>query len=71
MAADRQRLEDTPAIKARTAGGSCIRSLARGACAYAEHCPNYRSDPAFLPILATQKTDAALAADSDAKPAAG
>jgi hypothetical protein len=40
-------------------------------CAYAnicEHCPNYRSDAAFLPILAAQKTDAQrLAADAQAR----
>lgn len=63
--------KDTPAIKARMAGGYCIRTPAQGSCAYAnicEHCPNYRSDPTFLPILATQKTDAeALAADAQAR----
>lgn len=63
--------KDTPAIKARMAGGYCIRTPAQGACAYAnicEHCPNYRSDPTFLPILAAQKTDAqALAADAQAR----
>ncbi|MPZ89942.1 MAG: tyrosine-type recombinase/integrase, partial [Nitriliruptorales bacterium] len=63
--------KDTPAIKARMAGGYCIRTPAQGSCAYAnicEHCPNYRSDPSFLPILAAQKTDAqALAADAQAR----
>ena len=63
--------QDTPTIKARMAGGYCIRTAAQGACAYAnicEHCPNYRSDPTFLPILAAQKTDAQrLAADAQAR----
>lgn len=63
--------KDAPAIKARMAGGYCIRTVAQGSCAYAnicEHCPNYRSDPSFLPILATQKADAAaLAADAHAR----
>ncbi|CAN5686488.1 hypothetical protein BH24ACT15_BH24ACT15_26850 [soil metagenome] len=63
--------KDTPAIKSRMAGGYCIRTPAQGSCAYAnicEHCPNYRSDPTFLPILAAQKTDtAALAADAQAR----
>ncbi|TVR28425.1 MAG: phage integrase family protein [Nitriliruptor sp.] len=63
--------KDAPAIKTRMAGGYCIRTLAQGSCAYAnicEHCPNYRSDPTFLAILATQKADAAaLAADAQAR----
>lgn len=63
--------QDAPAIKARMAGGYCLRTAAQGACAYAnicEHCPNYRSDPSFLPILAAQKTDAErLAADAQAR----
>lgn len=60
-----------PLIKARMAGGYCVRTLAQGACTYTnicEHCPNYRSDVTFLPILATQRTDAAaLAADAEAR----
>jgi hypothetical protein len=63
--------KDTPATNARMAGGYCIRTPAQGSCAYAnicEHCPNYRSDPTFLPILATQKADAeTLAADAQAR----
>lgn len=63
--------KDQPAIKARMAGGYCIRTAAQGACAYAnicEHCPNYRSDPTFLPILAAQRADAdTLAADAQAR----
>jgi integrase len=58
-----------PAIKARLAGGYCLRSVAQGACAYAnvcEHCPNFRSDPSFLAVLGAQRTDAeALAADAE------
>ena len=63
--------KDASAIKARMAGGYCIRTPAQGSCAYAnicEHCPNYRSDPTFLPILAAQKTEAEkLAADAQAR----
>lgn len=58
-----------PLIKARMAGGYCVRTLAQGACTYTnicEHCPNYRSDVTFLPTLLTQRTDAAaLAADAE------
>lgn len=58
-----------PLIKARLAGGYCLRAAAQGACAYAnicEHCPNFRSEASFLPILAAQRTDAeALAADAE------
>jgi site-specific recombinase XerD len=60
-----------PLIKARMAGGYCVRTLAQGTCAYTnicEHCPNYRSDATFLPTLLTQRTDAvALAADAGAR----
>jgi Phage integrase family len=63
--------KDTPTIKARLAGGYCLRTPAQGACAYAnicEHCPNFRTESTFLPILATQRADAAaLAADADAR----
>ena len=63
--------KDTPTIKARLAGGYCLRTAAQGACAYAnicEHCPNFRTESTFLPILATQRADAAaLAADADAR----
>jgi integrase len=63
--------KDTPTIKARLGGGYCLRTPAQGACAYAnicEHCPNFRTESTFLPILATQRTDAAaLAADADAR----
>lgn len=60
-----------PAIKARLAGGYCLRSEAQGACAYAnicEHCPNFRSDASHLAVLAAQRVDAeALAADAAAR----
>jgi integrase len=60
-----------PLIKARMAGGYCVRTLAQGTCTYTnicEHCPNYRSDATFLPTLLTQRTDAAdLAADAEAR----
>jgi hypothetical protein len=63
--------QDTPLIKARLAGGYCLRTAAQGPCAYAnicEHCPNFRNDPSFLPILAAQRADAeALAADAAAR----
>jgi integrase len=63
--------KDTPTIKARLAGGYCLRTPAQGACAYAnicEHCPNFRTESTFLPILATQRADAAaLAADAEAR----
>jgi hypothetical protein len=33
-----------------------------------EHCPNFRSDAGFLPILAAQRTDAeTLARDAEAR----
>ena len=53
---------DPPLIKARLAGGYCLRTAAQGVCAYAnicEHCPNYRSEPAsspsFSPSASTPK----------------
>ena len=61
----------TPLLKSRLAGGYCLRTPAQGACTYAnicEHCPNFRNDPAFLPILAAQRADAeTLAADAAAR----
>ena len=60
-----------PMIKARLAGGYCLRSLAQGPCPYTnicEHCPNFRTGPGFLPVLLTQRTDAtALAADAETR----
>jgi len=62
---------DTPLIKARLAGGYCLRAAAQGPCAYAnicEHCPNFRSEASFLPVLQLQRADAeALAADAAAR----
>jgi integrase len=63
--------QQAPLIKARLAGGYCLRTAAQGACSYAnicEHCPNLRTDATFLPILAAQRADAAtLAADAQAR----
>jgi hypothetical protein len=48
-----------------------VRTLAQGSCAYTnicEHCPNFRSDAAFLPTLLTQRVDTeALVADAEAR----
>jgi integrase len=59
---------DAPAIKARLAGGYCLRAPAQGACPYAnicEHCPSFRTDAASQAVLAAQRIDAAaLAADA-------
>jgi hypothetical protein len=47
------------------------RTAAQGQCAYAnicEHCPNFRSEASFLPVLQLQHADAeALAADAAAR----
>jgi integrase len=63
--------KDSPVIKSRLAGGFCLRAPAQGACAYAnicEHCPNFRTDATYLPVLAAQRTDAlALAQDAEAR----
>ena len=60
---------DSPTIKARLAGGYCLRAPAQGACPYAnicEHCPSFHAEPSSLPILAAQRVDAAaLAADAE------
>jgi integrase len=60
-----------PLIKARLAGGYCLRTAHQGSCAYAnicEHCPNFRTDAGFLAVLGAQRTDAeALAADAEAR----
>ncbi len=60
---------ELPLIKARMAGGYCVRTLAQGVCPYTnicEHCPNYRSDSTFLPTLLTQRADAeALVRDAE------
>src|SRR6266545_1478104 len=53
----------------RLFGGYCLRTAAQGSCAYAnicEHCPNFRSEASFLPVLQLQRVDAeALAADAE------
>ena len=63
--------KQAPAIKARLAGGYCLRAEAQGPCPYAnicEHCPSFRSDASHLAVLAAQRIDArALAADADAR----
>jgi integrase len=63
--------KQAPAIKARLAGGYCLRAQAQGACQYAnicEHCPNFRADASHLAVLAAQRVDAeALAADAAAR----
>ena len=60
---------DAPALKSRLAGGFCLRAPAQGACAYAnicEHCPSFRTDTGYLPVLAAQKADAEqLARDAE------
>lgn len=66
---------EAPVIKARLAGGFCVRAPAQGACPYAnicEHCPSFRTDASYLPVLAAQRVDAAaLAEDAAARGWAG
>ncbi len=63
--------KDAPLIKSRLAGGYCLRTAAQGSCAYAnicEHCPSFRTDAAFLPVLAAQRADTEkLLADAEAR----
>ena len=63
--------KQAPAVKARLAGGFCIRAQAQGPCAYAnicEHCPNFRTDTGYLPVLAAQRADTeTLARDAEAR----
>ena len=60
-----------PALKARLAGGYCLRAPAQGACPYAnicEHCPNFRTDAASITVLSRPAVDTeALAADAEAR----
>ncbi len=60
-----------PAVKARLAGGFCVRAQVQGPCAYAnicEHCPNFRTDSGYLPVLAAQRADTeTLARDAEAR----
>ncbi len=62
---------DAPAIKARLAGGYCLRAPAQGSCPYAnicEHCPNFRTDAASVSVLSAQRVDAeALATDAESR----
>jgi hypothetical protein len=62
---------DAPLLKSRLAGGYCLRAAAQGPCAYAnicEHCPNFRNDASFLPVLQLQRADTEqLAADAAAR----
>lgn len=49
-----------PLIKARLAGGYCVRTAAQGVCPYTnicESCPSFRSDATFLPTLMLQRAD--------------
>jgi integrase len=58
-----------PLIKARLAGGYCLRTAAQGACPYAnvcEFCPNFRNDAGFLAVLGAQRADAEALADDAA-----
>jgi len=63
--------KQAPAVKARLAGGFCIRAQVQGPCAYAnicEHCPNLRTDTGYLPVLAAQRADTeTLARDAEAR----
>jgi integrase len=63
--------QQAPLVKARLAGGYCLRAAAQGPCPYAnicEHCPSFRTDATHLPVLAAQRVDAeALAADAEAR----
>jgi Phage integrase family len=52
---------ELPLIKARLAGGYCLRTAAQGVCPYpkvCEHCPNFRSEPGMLAVLSAQRADA-------------
>jgi integrase len=63
--------KQAPAVKARLAGGFCVRAQAQGPCAYAnicEHCPNFRTDTGYLPVLVAQRADTeTLARDAEAR----
>lgn len=68
---DHEDWRDAPAIKARLAGGYCVRAPAQGACPYAnicEHCPSFHTDAASVSVLSAQRLDTqALAADAQAR----
>jgi integrase len=62
--------KDAPAIRSRLAGGFCLRAPAQGACTYAnicEHCPNFRTDTSYLPVLAAQRADTQTLAEDAAQ----
>ncbi len=62
--------KNTPLVKSRLAGGICLRAPAQGACTYAnicEHCPSFRTEATFLPVLAAQRADAAALAEDAEK----
>jgi hypothetical protein len=49
-----------PLIKARLAGGYCLRSVAQGPCTYAnicEHCASFRTEVSLVPVLLLQRVD--------------
>ncbi|HOZ60243.1 MAG TPA: site-specific integrase [Nakamurella multipartita] len=64
-----QDWREAPGVKARLAGGYCVRAPAQGACPYAnicEHCPSFHTTTTYRPILAAQRADTAvLAADAE------
>lgn len=63
---DNTEWRDAPVIKARLAGGHCLRAPAQGACPYAnicEHCPSFRTDTASIAVLSAQRIDTAALAD--------
>lgn len=68
---DHEDWRDAPAIKARLAGGYCVRAPAQGACPYAnicEHSPSFHTDAASISVLSAQRLDTqALAADAQAR----
>lgn len=52
--------QEAPAVKARLAGGFCLRAPAQGACPYAnicETCDNFVPGPEHLPTLRDQLSD--------------
>ena len=63
--------KQAPAVKARLAGGFCVRAQVQGPCPYAnicEHCPNFLTDAGYLPVLAAQRADSeTLARDAEAR----
>ena len=65
---------DAPLIKARLAGGYCLRTVAQGSCAYAnicEHCPNFRCDAGFLARPAAPNGPTPTRSRPTPRPAAG